>query len=187
MKSRGFVAALALAGCCVAASGGAAVAGDPLSYDDPGMHFKAPDGWTRLEVPPDDPNSSDKRTVAAFAYHAGRSDQRTIVITIEPYDGSLDSYERSHESDMRSGSDSAFIEEHTKTALANGMPAYFFRARTGDPSSNHDVERQEYLVIDTQRGIDVALISAVGEVGTQDAKDALASLYVVVYPERRRQ
>jgi hypothetical protein len=183
MKLRALVGVLAAA-WCVAAAGGRASAADPLSYDDPGMHFQAPAGWTRIDVPPGDPNSSDKRTVAAFAYHQGRSDQQTIVITVEGFDGTLDAFEKQHESDTRSASDSSFIEEHSQTQLSNGMPAYFFRARSGDQSSNRDVERAEYLVIDTQRGIDVALISGVGEVDPKAAKAALASLYVVVYPGR---
>jgi hypothetical protein len=182
MIVRKFALALLLAGVPSVSMGTPALAGDPLSYDDPGMHFKAPDGWTRVDVPPGDPNSTDAHPVAAFTFHAGRADQRTIVISIQSFDGGLDQFERTHESDMRSASDSAFIEEHTKTALENGMPAYFFRVRTGDPSSSRDVERNEYLVIDTQRGIDVALIGAVGDLSPKDAKAILSSLYVVVYP-----
>jgi hypothetical protein len=182
MNVRTFALTLALAGVAAVSRTGAALAADPLSYDDPGMHFQAPDGWTRIDVPPGDPNGSEKHPVAVFAFHSGRSDQREIVITVEPFDGGLDQYERSHEQDARSASDSAFIEEHSKTTLANGMPAYFFRVRTSDPSSSSDVERSEYLVIDTQRGIDVSLVASVGAISPKEAKEILSSLYVVVYP-----
>ncbi len=180
------VFALVAAGVLMRGSAQPALAADPLSYDDPGMHFKAPDGWTRVETPPFDADSSDKQTVAVFTYHAGKRDERSIVITIEPYSDSLDAFEHGHESDARSGSDSAFIEEHEKVALANGMPAYYFKVRTGDVGGGRDVERCEYLVIDTQRAIDVAFVGAVGEFSDKDVKEALSSLYVVVYPGRRR-
>ncbi len=182
MKVQRFVLALALAGVPAVAASAPAPAGDPLSYDDPGMHFKAPDGWTRVDVPPGDPNGSDPHPVAAFTFHGGRSDEREIVISVQQFDGGLDEFEHSHESDMRSASDTAFIEEHSKTTLQNGMPAYFFRVRTGDPSSSRDVERSEYLVIDTQRAIDAAIVAGVGQVDAKDAKAILSSLYVVVYP-----
>jgi hypothetical protein len=182
MNVRSLALTLVLASAAAGLPGRAAFADDPLSYDDPGMHFKAPDGWTRIDVPPADPNDSDPHPVAAFSFHAGRSDQRSIVITVQSFDGSLDQFERTHESEMRSASDSAFIEEHSKTSLANGMPAYFFRVRTGDPSTSRELERNEFLVIDTQRGIDVALTGPSGDVSPTDAKAMLSSLYVVVYP-----
>ncbi len=183
MKLRSFALGLALAGVFPAALGFPARA-DSLSYDDPGMHFTAPDGWTRLEVPPGDPGGSDKQVVAGFVLHAGHSDQRSIVITVQPFSGSLDEYEKQHESELRQDSDSAFVEDHTKTTLANGMPAYFFKARTGDVASGHDVERNEYLVIDTKRAIDVAFVGGVGQTSDKDVKAALSSLYVVVYPAK---
>jgi hypothetical protein len=180
----------ALAGAALAfallAFGAPVRAADPLSYDDPGMHFKAPDGWTRVDLPPGDPNSSDKTPVAVFTFHAGKSDQRTILITVEQFSGDLDTYEHQHESDVRSQSDNAFIEEHSKATLTNGMPAYFFRVRTGDVGGGRDVERSEYLVIDTQRAIVVSFVGGVGQFSDKEIKADLSSLYVVVYPGRRR-
>jgi uncharacterized protein GlcG (DUF336 family) len=161
---------------------------DGLSYDDPGMHFQAPDGWTRLQLAnPDDGSDQNKDSdvpVAVFTWHQGKGDQRTITITIAPFDGGLDQFEKGHESDLHSQSDSAFVQKKTKTALANGMPAYFLTTSLGSSSSATFTQRDEYLVIDTQRSIDVAYSGVAGQFDEQVAKEALASLYVVVYPEK---
>jgi hypothetical protein len=169
-------------GLALALLGAAPVSADPLSYDDPGMHFQAPDGWTRLNltVPPGE-DKPDNVPAAVFVWHAGKSDERTITITIQPFDGSLDAFENSHESDLHQGASAAFIEHKTKTTLDNGMPAYFVEASV-EASQGTFLQRDEYLVIDTQRSIIVAYAGAAGQVKVDEAKVALKSLYVVVYP-----
>ncbi len=163
-----------------------AQAADPLSYDDPGMHFKAPAGFERVDLgaPSQDADESDtSRPAAVFVSNRGRRDQRSIVIEVHPGSDSLDAFEANAEQDLRKGNDSARVDKKEKTALANGMPAYFLRVSSGD--GLEAIWRYEYVVVDGTRDIDVTYTAHQGEVDAQAAKDALASLYVVVYPHNR--
>ncbi len=168
-------------GSCVAP----AVAAGSLSYDDPGMHFKAPDGWQRIDVPSgDSANSQDKPPVAVFAFDPGHSDAQTIIITIRTADSdSLDAFERSHEGDLRQGSDSTNVDKRTHVTLANGMPAYLVQTTSGDGLQS--IRRYEYLVYDGARDIDVAFAGHQGEFTEKQALAALSTLYVVAYPGDR--
>ena len=163
-----------------------ALAADPLAYDDPGMHFKAPDGFERIDIgvqPEDSGDPDTPKPAAVFIYHRGRSDQRTIVVELHSVAQPLDSFESNLEQDLRKSGDSARVDKKEKTTLANGMPAYFLRVSSGD--GLQQMWRYDYVVVDGTRGIDVAYTAHQGEVDAQAAKDALASLYVVVYPQSR--
>ena len=159
---------------------------DPLAYDDAGLHFRAPDGWTRVNVPETTEGSGGKTPPAAvFVRDAGKVEQRTIVIDIEPFDGTLDGYERSRETELHSEADGTFVDYHTKTMLANGMPAYFLQVSQPGAAAGHQVRRYDYLVYDLTRSIDIAYIGRYGDFDSSEVKTALASLAVVVYPRRR--
>ena len=173
----------------VVASAGAAFAADS-DYDDPGMHYSPPPGWEKInltlapgsETPsPDDEN---RAPVAVYAYHRGESDQRTIVINIQNFDGSLENFDSAHESEIRKSADGAFLDKPIKTSLANGMPVYLLKISAGkDPG--HFIERYEYLMIDGSRSIAVSYSGRQGDFDKQDAIDAFKSLYVVAYPRHR--
>jgi hypothetical protein len=180
MKS--FVTALVF----VFASAGVALAGD-MDYDDPGMHYSPPAGWEKIPVPQDaqgQGGDDDKPPVAVYAFHRGQSDQRTIVISIQDFDGSLDEFDRSHESDVRKGAEGTFVDKPIKTALANGMPVYLLKVSTGSEAGNF-VQRFEYLMIDGTRSIDVSYSGRQGDFSQKDAVDAFSTLYVVAYPRHR--
>ena len=167
--------------------GGRTAAAEPLSYDDPGMHFRAPDGWTRIELrKPEgaDQDASDGAPVALFGWHAGQNDQRTIAITIKPFSGTLAGLESQHESDLRGGSEGTFVDKRTQTTLPNGMPIYVVRVSQGS-EVGHFIRRYDYLIFDGERGIDVAFIGRPNDFDEKDVQAALASLYVVAYPRRR--
>ncbi len=176
-----FAFVLAIAGPAFAADG---------DYDDPGMHYSPPPGWEKInltaapgaETPsPDDDN---RPPVAVYAYHRGQSDQRTIVINIKNFDGSLETFDSAHESEVRKSADSAFLDKPIKTSLANGMPVYLLKISEGkDPG--HFMERYEYLMIDGTRSISVSYSGRQGDFSKQDAIDAFKSLYVVAYPRHR--
>jgi len=162
-------------------------AGDPLSFDDPGMHFSAPAGWTRVDQSqlndatadtPEDPPA------AVFIYHQGRVDQRSIIIKIEPFDGTLDSFETQHLGELHSGSDATFVDQHVKTTLSNGMPAYLLRVNSGSDAGQF-TRLFEYLVCDGQRGITVTYRGRQGDFDDKEALAALSTLYVVAYPKAR--
>ncbi|GAC1302381.1 MAG: hypothetical protein NVSMB19_11650 [Vulcanimicrobiaceae bacterium] len=159
---------------------------DPLAYDDPGMHFRAPDGWTRVALATNATESVGKRPPAAvYVLHPGKAEQRTILIDIQRFDGTLDGFERTRESELHSEADGTFVDRKTKTALGNGMPAYFVQVSQPGGQAGHQLRRYDFLVYDLQRSIDVAYIGRYGDFDEAEAKAALASLSVVVYPRRR--
>ena len=164
----------------------AAAATDPLSYDDPGMHFKAPDGWVRIPIPGEStsPGLEAKTTLAAYGFSNGKNDSRIISITAEPFDGSLDGAESSHETDMRNSSDTTLVDHKTKMVLANGMPAWFLKISQGsDPFTA--IRLYQYVVFDGTREVVASYSGRQFNFSEDDAKKALASLYVVVYPGKR--
>ena len=152
---------------------------DSLSYDDPGMHFSAPAGWTRVDV--SGAQGGQNAPVAAFVYHAGRSDAHSITITIVDNDQSLDAFERGHETDLRKASDGTFIQNREAMKLSNGMPVFFVKSSTSSDSGQF-VARYEYVVIDGQRGITVSYAGNSSDTDEKSALAALSSLYVVAYP-----
>jgi hypothetical protein len=170
----------------LAISGSAAsrAADDPLSYSDPGMHFQAPDGWERLPI---QDQSADRggTPVAAYILKKNKYEQRVITIVTQTFTGPLEAFEHSHVSDLRQQGDSTYIEKQEKTALSNGMPAYWLKVNQGANLGQY-VRRYEYLVIDLSRGIIVSYVGRAGDFDEKDAKAALSSLYVVVYPKTRR-
>jgi hypothetical protein len=159
---------------------------DPLSYDDPAVHFRPPDGWERLSMLPSaTPSPGDPGPPAAvYIKNRGKQDARTIVLTIQNYDGGLDNLETSHENDLRTAADGVFIDKKIKTTLANGMPAWFLRVSSGSQLGDF-LRRYEYLVYDGKRSIVASYIGRQGDFDEKEAKDALASLYVVLYPRDR--
>lgn len=177
-----FVASLAL----VVSRQPVASAPDPLAYDDPGMHFRAPDGWTRVDLGALVATQNDKAPPAAvFVYHRGMNDERSIVIDIQPFVGTLDGLESTKETELRNASEGTFVDRKVKTTLVNGMPAYFFKVSVPGGEVGHQVRRYDYVVYDLTRGIDVAFIGRYGDFDIDDVKRALASLTVVVYPRDR--
>ena len=159
---------------------------DPLSYDDNSVHFRAPDGWTRVDLAKGNGDAGAPAGPAAvFVYRPGQIDQRTIVLDIQPFDGTLDGFERSKETDLRNGADGTFIDRHTKTELTNGMPAYFLQVSQPNAEVGHQVRRYDYVVYDMQRSIDLAYVGRYGDFTPEDVRKAFASLTVVVYPRGR--
>ena len=138
--------------------GMALAADDPLSYDDPGMHFRPPDGWERLQLSDSGPDQNGNRPpVAVYFLKKSKSDRRLITITVQPFTGSLDGFAHSRASDLRQQSDSTFVEKQQKTTLSNGMPAYWLKVNQG-ASLGQYVRRYEYLVIAFLFGLATAII-----------------------------
>jgi hypothetical protein len=184
MKPARWAFLIALA-CALLAYGTApAATPDPLSYDDPGMHFRPPDGWERLPVDqvPSDPQGP--RAVAAYVFKKNKQDQRYMILLVEPYSGTLDGFEKSHEGELRNGADGTFIDRHESLRLSNGMPAIWLRvtARSGTFQSTR---LNEFLVYDLTRGIILRYQGRAGDFRDDEARAAMTSLYVVVYPKNR--
>jgi hypothetical protein len=188
MTIRGALALLSLAAAFLLGTPSAhAATTDPLSFDDPGMHFRPPDGWERVPILNKDgeaPAADYGGPAAVWVFDRGKADQRIIEITIKRYQGSLDELEHETESTMRNGTDGLFIDKHELTKLENGMPAYWMRTSEGSDIGKY-FRRYQYIVYDGQRSIIVALVGHQGDFEEKDAKAALSSLYVVAYPGPR--
>jgi hypothetical protein len=189
MKNRTLALVAALAGASFVGTSlaiAATAATSPLSYDDPGMHFQAPDGWLRFPGPEEStsPGLDQKTTLVAYGFANGKNDSRVISITAEPFEGTLDGAESSHETELRNGSDTTLVDKKMKVTLANGMPAWFLRVSQGsDPFTA--VRLYQYVVYDGTREIVTTYSGRQFNFSEDDAKKALASLYVVVYPNHR--
>jgi len=181
-------------------SGAPARAADDLSYNDPGMHYQAPAGWTRIPIPAE-AVGQDGVPAAIFVFKADNRVKRTLTITIATFDGALNEFvsdrtqairqsTSSSSSSSQTGSDqnedtaSTYINKRQSTQTTNGMPAEEI-VWTLTPPQSTQIRSYEYLMIDGQRSIDVKYSGQVGDVGDTDAADVLASLYVVAYPKVR--
>jgi hypothetical protein len=156
---------------------------DSLSYDDPGMHYRAPDGWQRISLG-DAPPDPDGGVVAVFTSRANKNSPRSVTISIAPFDGSLSDFSSKHLGDLResAGDNGAVLVDHNeKTKLANGMPAVYL-VYTFSSNTTPAVKTYEYLIIDGQRSIDVKYSGYASDVGDADATATLSSLYAVAYP-----
>ncbi len=160
---------------------------DPLSYDDPGMHFRPPDGWVRIPVPQDSssPGLDEKKLLAAYSYKVDKIDSRLISIVAEPFDGGLDAAEAKQEGDARNASDQTLISHKAKVTLANGMPAWYLNITQGSDDPFKAAETDEYVVYDGSRMIVTSYSGRQSSFSDDDVKKALSSLYVVVYPRHR--
>lgn len=161
----------------------AAEPADPLSYDDPAMHFAAPPGWERVRFTPSTTEDSS-HPVAIFAKDRGEYDQRTIAIEVGRFDGTFDSVADVHASELRTQFDHAFIDHKARVVLPNGMPAWWQRVSYGQ-ELGHIYERYEYVLFDGRRSIVVSYTAHLGDADDKDAKAALSSLSVVLYPNGR--
>ena len=150
-----------------------------LSYDDASVHYTAPDGWTRVEVP-----QGDDAVGALFVKAISRTETRTISLKIKPDDSTLEGLDQSTEIEIRTGGTDVFIDKRRQVTLANGMPAWFISFSSGDDMSR--MRFYTYIVTDTKRSVIISYGGRNGMVEENDAKAALASLAVVVYPETRR-
>lgn len=160
---------------------------DPLVYDDPGVHFRAPDGWTRVDLGALASDAGGKAPPAAlYVFHRGKSDERSILIDIQPFEGTLDGLESSKETELRNAAEGTFVDRKVRTTLSNGMPAYFIKVSQPGGPVGHQLRRYDYVIYDLTRSIDVAYVGRYGDFDESDVQKALASLSVVVYPRNRR-
>lgn len=155
----------------------------PVVFNDASINFTVPDGWVKITpgagaAAPDGPVP-----VVGFIQNLGKSAQRAIVVTTQDLNGqSLDAFESDHETSLRSNNDGVFVA-HTKTTLANGMPAYWLKVTLNDANGMQAHEYQ-WVVSDLKRGIVATYSGKQPSYGESDARAAMAGLKVVVYPAR---
>jgi hypothetical protein len=156
----------------------------PVVFNDPSINFTVPDGWVKITpgagaAGPD----SGPVPIVGFVQNLGKSTQRAIVVSTQDISGqSLDAFESDHEQSLRSNHDGVFVS-HTKTTLANGMPAYWLKV-TLDDASGMQAHEYEWVVSDLKRGIIATYSGKQPTYGESDARAAMAGLKVVVYPAR---
>jgi hypothetical protein len=169
-------------------------AASTLTYDDPAMHYQAPDGWTKRDV--GSPHGGDDpQVVAMWVKSFSHSDPRTITITVQAFEGDLDAAQSQMETQLRnSGSGGGggdddngggvFFDRKDKITLSNGMPARYLKVSTG-AGAGAMARLYQYLIVDGKRMITVTYAGRDGYFGDKDALDALSTLTVVLYPPGR--
>ncbi len=157
---------------------------NPLEFDDPGMHFIAPDGWLLVgrRVLPLKALSDDLQVVARWVLNQ-RDKPQSIALSQQFFEGDATGYETRFESDLRGAIDGAIVKGSERINLSNGMPAYFIEVSYG---SGFD-SRKEYACIwaDGTRGVSLAVTARVGELDLATAKKLLSNVSAVRYPANR--
>ena len=172
-------------------------AASPLTYDDPAMHYQAPDGWTKRDVGNRPQGGDDPQVVAMWVKSFAHGDARTITVTVQSFQGDLDAAQSQMETQLRNagsggggggGDDDSgggvFFDRKDKITLSNGMPARYLKVSTGS-GAGAMARLYQYLVVDGKRMIVVTYAGRDGYFGDKDALDALSTLTVVLYPPGR--
>jgi hypothetical protein len=159
---------------------------DPHVYNDTAMHFEAPADYYALGQQQVDSTKLDGPTVVAvWVKFPRQQNQRTLTISLEPYDGGIDSagYEVYVENELRGKIDGVFISAKESTRLTNGMPAYFMSVTAG---SGFDAQKfYQEVWFDGVRGVTISLAGRLGEITDKEAKDAFENASAVLYPVGR--
>lgn len=155
---------------------------DPHAYSDPAMNFTAPPEAVllgRRTVALKD-LGSDLQPVAVWAIRPGKEDMRTIQLLMESFNGPPDQWEGQFESQTHNSQDGVLIRHKTPMSLLNGMPANFVEVTFG----NGFQARKEYAIVwaDGARGISLSLTGRIGDVGPDEAKEALKQVTATRYP-----
>ncbi|HEY8321399.1 MAG TPA: hypothetical protein VIG46_06380 [Candidatus Baltobacteraceae bacterium] len=158
---------------------------DPHSYDDEAMHFQAPADYVLGGRQSVDSTKLDKATtVAVWAKFPGQANQRTLTITLEPYDGKdVTGYEVYTENELRGQIDGVFIGSKTPMTLTNGMPAYFLSITSG--SGFDAMKIYEVIWYDGLRGVAISVRGRLGEITEDEAKAVLHNASAVRFPRGR--
>ncbi len=175
----------------LAVSSAAAATAPPIAtlaqrtYDDPAIHYVAPEGVTfvgRREVPYQD--ASHMTPVAIWGFDVGKSKARIISISYERFsNGSLRGFYATYINEMRSSSGSGTFIRRKNAVLANGMPAYWLKISTGD--GFNQMRSYAYVWYDGVRGVVLSEEARAGNISERQAKRDLAGASAVAYPVGR--
>jgi hypothetical protein len=151
-------------------------------YDDPAMHFRAPDGFFPIIAPKQvtvDKLTDDPVMVDAWIYPV-RDHVRRIALEQEYFTGDAKAFEAQYKGQLRDQFTAPFFKNEEEIRLKNGMPAIYFEMTSGE---GFDVQKFYYVVwADGQRGIAVALQASLDDLSTAVAKTLLADATAVRYP-----
>jgi hypothetical protein len=158
-------------------------AGNPLEYDDAAMHYTAPADATligQIQHPTLAALSQDPTAVARWRIGNNQQDIKIISIVMESYSGSLDGFESTYASDLRSDDSSTLIKSKDSVLLQNGMPAMFLDVTQGSGFQTHKIFA--YIWIDSQRAVILSVEAMLGTLHADQAKQLLAGATAVRYP-----
>ena len=151
-------------------------------YNDPAMHFRAPDGFFPIgqrHVAVGDLTEDQATTVAGWIYPL-KDHVRRLVIQQEYYDGDVSGFDSVLESQMRDQFQDAFFKNKEHTTLKNGMPAMFVDMSSGE---GFNIQKVFMLIwADGQRGVVVSVACALGDLDTNAARALLTDATAVRYP-----
>ncbi|HUA09157.1 MAG TPA: hypothetical protein VMA98_07755 [Candidatus Acidoferrales bacterium] len=150
-------------------------------YDDPAMHFRAPDGFFPVgqrHLALGD-LSQDSVVVAGWIY-PNKDHPRRLVIEQAAFDGDVDGWESVYENQLRDQFDNPFFKDKTDTKLRNGMPAKFLEMTTGEGFS----VQKFYMLIwaDGERGVALLLQTKMDDISALNARVLLSDATAVRYP-----
>jgi hypothetical protein len=154
-------------------------------YDDPAMHFRAPDGFYPLIQSKQvsvDKLGDDPVMVAAWIYPI-KDHVRRMVLQQEYFEGDVKAFEAEYKGQLRDEFSAPFFKNEEDIRLKNGMPAIYFEMTTGE---GFDIQKFYYVVwADGQRGVAVALQASLDDLTTEVAKALLTDATAVRYPVGR--
>lgn len=177
---------------CIAAAGGAyaqTVQPSPAAtpsdtFSDPAISFQAPAGFTRVPLPfKENGNPAQFATltpVAMWVRNKGHENQRTIILQVQAYHRSLNSFVAKTEGGMRDHLQYCFFHKRKPVTFANGMPAFFEEVQYG--SDFNEQTQFQYMWIDGARGVVLSETSRFGFLRARTARKDLAHIYAVAYP-----
>ena len=157
---------------------------DWMVYDDPAMHFRAPDGWRPVgQRQIDVQQLTDDPVVVAAWFDPDKDHPRKIVINQESFEGDYKAFEAELESQLRDKFDDPFFKNKQDTKLRNGMPAEFMEMSTG---SGFNVTKFYILLwADGQRGVAILLSAQLNDLSGDAARHLMSDVTAVRYPVDR--
>ena len=162
----------------------AATPSNPREYDDPGVRFISPDNWTMVGARklPLKALDDNLQVVAGWAFNS-KDVPQAMTLSVQLFEGDATGYETRFESDLRTRIDGAIVKSSERTALSNGMPAYFVDVSYGSGFGSR--KEFAYIWADGTRGVALELTARVGELDAKRAKAIMSNLSAVRYPFER--
>ena len=159
---------------------------DWMVYEDPAMHFRAPDGFRPVgQRQIDVQKLTDDPTIVAAWVQPDPNHPRRLVVEQEYFEGDYQAFEAQLESSLRDQFDDPFFKGKQQTKLRNGMPAEFMEMSSG---SGFNVQKFYILLwADGQRGVAILLQTQLNDLDGDAARRLMSDVTAVRYPVGRDQ
>ncbi len=171
-------------------SAGAATAPPPATpaqrtYNDPAMHYVAPEGVVLIGMRQVPYQAALHMTpVAIWGIDVGQADARVISLAYERFShGSLRGFYTTYVNELRGASKGGTFVHREHAVLINGMPAYWLKVSSGEGLAQ--MRSYAYIWYDGVRGVVLSEEARVGNLSERQAKRDLAGASAVAYPVGR--